>query len=133
MRRRQSANTPPADGLLEEIGGGGARWRWDLVIRAAVSRAQGDVLRGEDLAEFRDERFSRSRKASGGADFQPLDLSCPHRLIGPDPRIELGTPARIPAARVPGPPWWTTARQVGKMAAWLSRPRPLRDPDAECG
>ncbi len=31
----------------------------------------------------------------------------------------MGIPARSPAAVVPAPPWWTTARQAGKIAAWL--------------
>jgi len=26
----------------------------------------------------------------------------------------------MPAAVVPAPPWWTTARQAGKMAAWFT-------------
>ena len=32
----------------------------------------------------------------------------------------MGTPARIPAEVVPAPPWWTTARHMGKTAAWLT-------------
>ena len=34
----------------------------------------------------------------------------------------MGTPARMPAAVVPAPPWWTTARQAGKTAAWFTAP-----------
>ena len=32
----------------------------------------------------------------------------------------MGTPARRPAAVVPAPPWCTTARQAGKVAAKLT-------------
>jgi hypothetical protein len=28
----------------------------------------------------------------------------------------------MPAAVVPAPPWWTTARQDGKTAAWFTAP-----------
>ena len=33
----------------------------------------------------------------------------------------MGTPARRPAAVVPEPPWWTTARQAGKIGRVIHR------------
>ena len=54
------------------------------------------------------------------AHFELFDHTRPHRLIEPEQRINVGIPARMPAAVVPAPPWWTTARQAGKTAAWFT-------------
>jgi hypothetical protein len=44
-------------------------------------------------------------------------------------RINVGIPARMPAAVVPAPPWWTTARQAGKTAEWFTAPTALDVPN----
>ena len=80
-RLRRSANTPRAGEIFHKISGG----------RNAVGgfghpggdlAGPGDVLRGEDPAQVRDQRFlGGGRKAPGGADLQPFDRSCPERLL----------------------------------------------------
>ena len=117
-RLRRSANTTEAGEIFHKIGGGRNAFG-GFGHPGGDLAGPGDVLRGEDGAQVRDQRFLGSgRKAPGGAHLQPFDPSCPD---APDlrsvERISVGTPARRPAAVVPAPPWWTTARQAGKVAA----------------
>ena len=116
-RLRRSAKPPAAGEFFQEIGGVGNAFG-GFGHPGGDFAGSGDVLRGEDPAQVRDQRFlGGGRKAPGGAHLQSFDLSSPDRLIGPVQRINVGTPARRPAAVVPAPPWWTTARQAGKIAA----------------
>ena len=57
-------------------------------------------------------------KIAARSRFSIVHRNCPDRLIEPErDRINVGIPARMPAAVVPAPPWWTTARHAGKTAA----------------
>ena len=50
-----------------------------------------DVLRGEDGAEVRNQRFLVcGRKAPSRTNFEPFNLSCPDRLFDPDPQNQRG-------------------------------------------
>ena len=97
-----------------------------LVIRVANSRARvtycgARMVRRSATSDF----LGSGRKAPAGAHLQSFEPSSPQRLIGQRPRINVGTPARRPAFVVPAPPWCTTARQAGKIAAKFITPTTL--------
>jgi hypothetical protein len=90
-RLRRSANTPQASFLFHEIGGGGGNAGGGVGHSSGDFAGSGDVLRGQDATEFRDQRFlGGGRKALPGATFQSFDLSSPDRLIGRDSQDQRG-------------------------------------------
>ena len=117
-RRRRSANTPEAGEIFQEIGGG-RNAGGGFGHPGGDLAGPGDIFPGQDPAQVRDQRFLGSaRKAPGSANFQSFDRSSREHLIADHvERINVGTPARRPTAVVPAPPWCTTARQAGKVAA----------------
>jgi hypothetical protein len=59
----------------------------------------------KDGAEVGDQRFcGGDRKLMAGADFQPLDDSCPDRLIRPDPEDQRGDSRPYASGRGAGAP-----------------------------
>src|ERR1700691_2735181 len=89
-RLRRSANTPQAGEIFYKIGGGRNAFV-GFGHPGGDLAGPGDILRGEDGAQVRDQRFPASgRKAPGGAHLQSFDRSSPERLIGPRPEDQLG-------------------------------------------
>ena len=104
-RRRRSANTPEAGEIFQKISCGRNAFGGFGYLSGDLA-GPCDVLRGQDGAQVRDQRFPGSaREASDGAHLQPSDHS-PQIACSPNvERINVGTPARRPAAVVPPPPW----------------------------
>ena len=86
----RSVNTLPAGGALQEIGGRGNAFG-RLGHPGGDFAGSGSVLRREDMAEVRDQRFpGDGRQALGGADLHSCDLCRPYRLIGHVPEDQHG-------------------------------------------
>src|SRR6201997_5096542 len=87
--RRRSANTPQAGEIFHKISGGRNAF-------GGFSHPGGDlagprnVMRGEDGAQVRHQRFPGSRKPPGGAHLQSFNPSSPERLIEPRRNDQLG-------------------------------------------
>jgi hypothetical protein len=77
----RSANTARASEVFHQISGG--RYAFGGFAHPSGELAgPGDVFRGEDGAQVRDQRLPGSdRKAPGGTHFQSFDPSSPDRLI----------------------------------------------------
>ena len=89
-RLRRSANTPQAGEIFQEISGGRNAFG-GFGHPGGDLAGPGDVLRGEDGAQVRDQRFPGSaRKATGGAHLQSFDRSSPERLIAQHPEDQRG-------------------------------------------
>ncbi len=79
-RRRRSAIPLEAGEIFQEIGGGRGAFG-GLGNPGGELAGAGDVLRGEDGAQVRDQRFLASgRKAPGGAHLEPFDRSSVDRV-----------------------------------------------------
>ena len=103
-----------------------------LVIRVAISRARVTYCGARMRAEVGDQRFlGGGRKAPGGADFEPFDLSCPDRLVGPDPEDQRGDSGSHACGR--GARATVVDDRAAQRERWprgSPRPQPLRGRNA---
>ena len=117
------SNTPLAGEIFQKISGGRNAFG-GFGHPGGDLAGPGDVLRGEDGAQVRDQRFLGSgRKAPGGAHLQSFDRSSPERLIGPTSKGSTWGLRR--AGPRPWCPRHRGARPRGRPERWpRNSPRP---------